>query len=124
MPTPSTRPVSGSTTSLVSPSLRPSVAARPDAAHGKSRDLHRLPGRRGGRLGEAAPGDLGIGEHDGGDDDVVERDGPAGDRFGHDLTLAHRAVGQHRLAGGVAHRPHVRVGGPAALVHLDEPRAR
>src|SRR6266850_335049 len=33
IPTPSTRPVSGSTISLVRPSLRPSVAARPDAAH-------------------------------------------------------------------------------------------
>ena len=34
-PTPSTRPDSGSTISLVSPSERPRVAARPDAAHGK-----------------------------------------------------------------------------------------
>src|SRR5439155_1670600 len=34
IPTPSTRPVSGSTMSFVSPSLRPSVAARPEAAHG------------------------------------------------------------------------------------------
>src|SRR5207247_1006161 len=33
MPAPSSRPDSGSTTSLVTPSLRPSVAARPDAAH-------------------------------------------------------------------------------------------
>src|SRR5206468_11695847 len=32
MPTPSTRPVAGSTMSLVSPSLRPIVAARPAAA--------------------------------------------------------------------------------------------
>src|SRR5207248_10553542 len=35
IPTPSTRPVSGSARIFVSPSLRPSVRARPEAAHSR-----------------------------------------------------------------------------------------
>ena len=39
------------------------------------------------------------------------------------LALPHRAVGEHRLAGDVADRVDVRVGGAAALVDLDEAAA-
>src|SRR5713226_1471095 len=71
-------------------------------------------------LGEPAPRDLGVGEDDGRDDDGVERRGPTRDRLGGDLALAHRAVGEHRLARDVADGPDARVGGAAPLVYGDE----
>ena len=45
IPAPMTRPDAASTTSLVSPSLRPMVAARPEAAHGNFASLIARPAR-------------------------------------------------------------------------------
>src|SRR5207244_1514417 len=45
---------------------------------------------------------------------------PTRDRLGSHLALAHRAVGEHRLAGDVADGPDARVGGAAPLVYGDE----
>src|SRR5436309_13826071 len=84
------------------------------------RDPDRASLAQGLGLREPAPRDLGVGEDDGRYDDGVERRGPTRDRLGGDLALAHRAVGEHRLAGDVADGPDARVGGAAPLVYGDE----
>src|SRR5439155_22593844 len=50
----------------------------------------------------------------------VEGRGKRGDRLGRDLALAHGAVGQHRLAGGVADGEDPRLDRRTAGVDLDE----
>ena len=56
------RPVFGSSTSLVMPSVRSSVIARPDAAHGKRVTVTSMLLLRGLGLGQAAPRELRVGE--------------------------------------------------------------
>ena len=72
-----------------------------------------------------APRDLGIGEDHRGDRRRCRtRPGRPGDDLRGHLALAHRAVGEHRLAGDVADGEEVRVGRAAALVDRDDARAR
>src|SRR5438093_484939 len=73
------------------------------------------------RLHEPDPGDFGIGEDDRRDGDIVEGGNAPRDGLGGHLALAHGPVGEHGIARHVAHRVDVRIGGPAPLVHGDEP---
>ena len=87
---------------------------------GELRDLDGSPRLLRLRFHEAAPGDLGIGEHHRGHRDVVEgRRAPRNTLGGH-LALAHGAVGEHGLAGQVPHGIDMRIARAAALVHQHE----
>ncbi len=63
-PAPSMRRVPGSTITFVRPSGRPIVSARPEATQGKLATSWSMPSRVRLRLGEADPGDLGVGVGD------------------------------------------------------------
>ena len=121
MPTPRMRSVFGSSISLVMPSVRSSVIARPDAAHGNARrSTSRLLLLRLG-LGQAAPGHLRIGEDHRRNRQRLERDAcsPA---IASTATRAfvRRLVREHRLADDVADRVDRRLGGAPRRVDLDE----
>ena len=121
MPTPRTRSVFGSMTSLVTPSVRSSVIARPDAPHGKRVDGDLALLLRGLVFGQAAPRDFGIGEDDGGNGRRLERDALAENRVDGDARFVRRLVREHRLADDVADRVDRRLGRRPRLVDLDEP---
>ena len=106
---------------FVSPSVRP-------MAIGSAAGLPRILGDRdfaarafGFVHGEAGPGDLRIGEHDGGNGLRLERGRLAGKHFGRHLALVRRLVGEHRLARHVADRQDVRVG--RLLLFVDDHEA-
>ena len=102
MPAPSSRRDPGSNSSLVSPS---GAGQRQRAARGGPREASpsrtRCPARAASRLGQAHPGDLGVGVGDRRDRAGVELDaGYAGDHLGRDLALVEwpcgRASGRRR----------------------------
>ena len=64
--------------------------------------------------------DLGIGEADRGNGDMIEGALLAGDDLGDHFALRHRAMGEHRLAGHVADRPDVAHRSGACLVDAHE----
>ena len=67
-------------------------------------------------FGQAGPGDFRIGEDDGRNRQLVERDRLAEQHFDGDAAFVRRLVGQHRLAGHVADRQDVRIGRAQLLV--------
>ena len=79
-------------------------------AAGLARFLRREPHRH----------DLGIGEAHRGNHRAVEHASVARDLLGHHHALRHGAMGEHRLAGEVADRPHVAHRRGAVLVDLHE----
>ena len=99
---PMRRPVSSSHSVLVSAL----VAAQRQRAAARRPRKHRLavadPFRLGFRLGDADPGDLGVGVGDRGDDLGVERRFLPARRFRRDLALVRGFVGEHRRTDDVA----------------------
>ena len=124
MPTPSTRSVSGSTMSLVSPSL-PAEGRRPVRTPPRGNfpdgDLLALFCFLRFRLRQAAPGDLRIGKHHRRDGSGVENGRLSRQHFGNDSAFIGGLVRQHRLAGNVADGEDVRHARPPLAIHLDEP---
>ena len=120
MPTPSTRSVFGSKRILVRPSVRPIDVARPEAPHGNFCDLVGDLVALGLRLGQAAPGQLGIGEDHRRNRARLVGHLVAGDGLDGNLGFVGGLVRQHRLAGDVADGVERRLGGPALRVDDDE----
>ena len=120
-PAPRTRRVSGSTSSLVVPSVRPMPSARPDAAHGKRGLVVRAcrrawPASRSAR--SRRPRDRC--RRRTGSSAASKRHVVAGDHLGGDHALVRRLVREHRLADDVADREDVRDVGALLLVDRDE----
>ena len=120
MPTPSTRSVPGSMISLVRPSLRSTVVARPGRAPRELRDLDLDAALLRLGLGEPAPREFGIGEHDRRNRRRLERHLVAGDVLDGNLGVVGRLVREHRVAGDVADRVDVRHRRAALRVDGDE----
>ena len=104
---PISRPLSSSHSVLVRPSSRPSDSERPLAAQGNTALPYLRPLAFGLRLGDADPGDFGVGIGDRRNDLGVERRLVAARDFGRDLALVRRLVREHRLADDVADREDV-----------------
>src|SRR5882672_7845750 len=119
IPTPSTRPVSGSARIFVRPSLRPSVRARPEAAHSRLAILTVRPSRAASDSDSPHQATSGSVNTTAGTTTLSNAAGRT-DHFRRDLALAHRAMGEHGLAGNVADRVDRRVGGTTAIVDGDE----
>src|ERR1700757_1454818 len=92
IPAPSSRRDSGSNSSFVIPSSRPSDRARPDAAHGNTALLKLDPLLLRGRLGQPHPRDLRIGIRHRRDRPGVELHVVPGDHLGRDLALVRGLV--------------------------------
>ena len=73
------------------------------------------------RFGQTGPGDLGVGEDDGGDRGRLEHRLVPLHRFHRDAGLVRRLVREHRLAGDIADREDGRLRRPALPIGLDEP---
>src|SRR5215472_8450301 len=112
MPTPITRLEAASTISLVSPSLRPMVAARPEAAHENFATLTSRPAGASITPHQATSGSVKTTAGTA----TLSKAGPARDALGRHFALAHGPVGEHGLAGDVADGVEMRVARPAALV--------
>ncbi len=95
-------------------------SARPRGRPGKAPLPYLMPLRLGLGLGQADPGDLGIGVGDRGDAPGVEEAVLAGGDLGRDLGLVGRLVREHRLADDVADREDVRDVGALLAVDRDE----
>ena len=98
--------------------------ARPEAAQGNLATPIFAPLLLRLVLGQADPGDFGVGVGDRGDDARVEVRLVAGGGFGRDLALVHRLVREHRVPGDVADGVDVRhVGALCDYRHEINPRA-
>ena len=106
--------------SLVRPSVRSSVIARPDAPHGNLAIVTLRAVLLSLRLGQAAPRQLRIGEHDRRNRPRLERHVLAGNHFDRDAPFVRRLVRQHRLADDVADGEDRRLVGAQLLVDDDE----
>src|SRR5882724_1315053 len=116
MPTPSTRSLCGSRISLVIPSVRSRVIARPEAAQGNFATLIlRL------SLGEATPGNFGIGKNNRGNGTWLKCNFVTCDRFDCGAPFMRSLVRQHGLPGHVADGVDHRIIRLQLLVYLDEP---
>ncbi len=107
-------------TSLVRPSGRSIASARPSAAHGNFAISTLRPCFLRVGLGEAAPGDFRIGEHDRGNRLRLERDVVPERGFDRHARFVRGLVREHRLADDVANREDGRLGGAHRRVDLDE----
>ena len=116
MPQPITRCVVSSNSSLVMPSSRPSESERPLAAQGNTPLPYLTPLRLRLVLGQADPGDFGIGVGDRRDHLGVEEAVLARRDLRRHMAFMHRLVRQHRLPDDVADREDVRHVGAHLLV--------
>ena len=122
MATPRTRPEDLSWMSLVTPSVRPMPAARPEAPQG----ILTMPTSRavglGLLLGDAAPGDLGIRMDDHRIYRRVEGGVASGDDLAAHATLVNGPIREQRGAGDVADRVDAGIGRAHLIVDGDETR--
>ena len=121
MPQPSRRSVFGSMSHLVIPSVRPTDWARPLAAHGNWATLTSRPCCLASVSVRPAQAISGSVKTTAGDRAGLEHGGLAVKRFDGHLSLVGCLMGEHGLAGHVADRQNVRVGGPTAVVDRDKP---
>ena len=120
IPMPSTRSVFGSTMSLVMPSVRSRVRARPEAAQGNFAILTVASFFLRLGFGQAAPGDFGIGEDDGWNGVRFEGDLVSGNGFDRGASFVRGLVRQHRFADHVADGINRWVVGLELLVDLNK----